>query len=70
MTSDARDATDPHHATDDHGDDHRPADHAHGDGQALGPVDVMAWGAGALGVLLGLVVAFCFVLATGGIAAG
>jgi hypothetical protein len=33
-------------------------------------VDVTAWGAGALGVLLGLVVAFCFVLATSGIAAG
>lgn len=59
-----------HHATDDHGGDHGHDDHAHGDGEALGPVDVFAWGAGALGVVLGLVVAFCFVLATGGVAAG
>ena len=48
-----------------HGDnDH---DHAHDDanaGDALGPIDVFAWGAGALGVALGLVVAACFVLAT------
>jgi len=38
----------------------------HGDGvdEALGPIDVFAWGAGALGVVLGLVVAACFVLAT------
>ena len=50
-----------HHATDDHGAD---------GGEALGPVDVAAWGAGALGVLLGLIVAFCFVLATSGLATG
>lgn len=50
-----------HHATDDHGAD---------EGEALGPVDVAAWGAGALGVLLGLIVAFCFVLATSGLATG
>lgn len=59
-----------HHATDDHGDEHGHDDHAHGGGEMLGPVDVTAWGAGALGVVLGLVVAFCFVLATSGIAAG
>lgn len=52
-------------ATDDHGvviehDD----DRAHGD-LALGPMDVPAWGAGVLGVLLGLAVAAAFVLATG-----
>lgn len=47
-----------HHATDDHGD------------EALGPVDVTAWGAGALGVVLGLIVAFGFVLATSGVRAG
>lgn len=57
-----------HHATDDHGDDHGHDDHGHGGGEALGPVDVTAWGAGALGVLLGLAVAFCFVLATSGVA--
>lgn len=50
--------------------DHGHEDHGHEGGQALGPVDVTAWGAGALGVLLGLVVALGFVLATGGIAAG
>ena len=59
-----------HHATDDHGTDHGHDDHAHGEGETLGPVDVTAWGAGALGVGLGLVVAICFVLATSGIAAG
>lgn len=58
-----------HHATDDHGDDHGHGDHAHGD-ETLGPVDVTAWGAGALGVLLGLIVAFGFVLATSGVRAG
>lgn len=70
MTSDAHDAHDPHHAPDDHGGDHGHDDHAHGDGATLGPVDVKAWGAGALGILLGLVVAFCFVLATSGVPAG
>jgi len=58
-----------HHATDDHGEDHGHDAHGDGDGEALGPVDVTAWGAGALGVLLGLIVAFCFVLATSGVAA-
>ncbi len=48
------------HGADDHGHD----DHAHGDGDTLGPLDPMAWGAGALGIALGLVVAFCLVLAT------
>lgn len=59
-----------HHAPDDHGDVHGHDDHAHDGGEALGPVDVTAWGAGAIGVLLGLAVAFCFVLATSGVAAG
>ena len=53
------------HATSDHDDAHGHDDHAHGAGEELGPIDTMAWGAGALGVLLGLVVAACFVLATG-----
>jgi hypothetical protein len=47
------------HATDAHASD----DHGHG-ADALGPIDVAAWGAGALGVALGLAVAFCFVVAT------
>lgn len=47
----------PHGSPDDHGGDHGHDDHAHaGDGQ-LGPVDVAAWGAGAIGILAGLAVA-------------
>ena len=56
-----------HHATDDHGDDHGHDDHAHGDGaDALGPIDVFAWGAGVLGVLAALVIVAGFIVATGG----
>jgi hypothetical protein len=47
----------------DHGDEHGHDDHAHAE-EALGPIDRMAWGAGALGVLLGLAVAFAFAFAT------
>jgi hypothetical protein len=47
------------HATDDHGHD----DHAHAE-EPLGPIDVAAWGAGLLGIVIGLAVAICFVLAT------
>lgn len=43
-------------------DDHEN-DHAHGD-EALGPVDVRAWGALILGVAAGLVVALCLVITT------
>jgi hypothetical protein len=32
--------------------------------EPLGPVDAAAWGAGALGIVLGLVVAACFLVAT------
>ena len=53
-----------HHLTTDHGDDHGHDDHAHGE-EALGPVDVAAWGAGVLGIVLGAAVAFCFGMATG-----
>jgi hypothetical protein len=52
-----------HHATDDHGDADGHDDHAHAE-EALGPIDVPAWGAGVGGVLLGLAVAIAFVLAT------
>ena len=55
---------DPH---DDHGDEHGHDDHAHGD-KPLGPLDVPAWGAGILGVLLGLAVVLAFVLATNPVA--
>ena len=38
---------------------------AHGhDEESLGPVDVPAWGAGIIGVLLGIAVAAAFALAT------
>jgi hypothetical protein len=56
-----------HHQTDDHGDDHGHDDHAHGE-EPLGPIDVFAWGAGAVGLVLGAVVAACFALATGALA--
>jgi hypothetical protein len=47
------------------GDDHG-AGHGHGEAEApLGPVDVVAWGAGLLGVLLGGVTALAFALSTG-----
>ena len=52
-----------HHALDDHGDDHGHDDHAHAE-EALGPIDTAAWGAGLLGVAIGIVIAACFVLAT------
>ncbi len=57
------------HAETAHGDDHGHAD-AHGHGghgsneAPLGPIDVAAWGAGILGVVIGLVIVLCFVLAT------
>jgi hypothetical protein len=53
-----------HHGVTDHGSDGEHDDHAHDDGDELGPVDVAAWGAGALGVLLGVLVALCFWFAT------
>lgn len=40
-------------------------DEMHG-GEALGPVDVMAWSAGASGILLGLLVAACLIVAGSG----
>ena len=52
-----------HHLTDDHGDDHGHDDHAHAE-DALGPIDVAAWGAGVVGVAVGLAIALCFALAT------
>ena len=65
-------ATDPHatdpHATDDHGgDEHAGDEHGHdvhgNDAEPLGPLDVRAWAAGAVGVAVGLVVTYAFVLA-------
>ena len=53
------------HGADDHGADHGHDDHGHGDGDVLGPVDVLAWGAGALGILAGLVVALVMASSAG-----
>ena len=54
--------TGPHGAADDHGDAHGHDDHAHG-GEGLGPIDRMAWGMAALGIVLGLVVAIALLQA-------
>jgi len=50
----------PHEATDDHGDDGGHGDHAHVE-EPIGPIDVQAWGAAAVGVALGLVVVLALV---------
>jgi hypothetical protein len=39
-------------------------------GEPLGPIDVRAWAAGAVGIVLGLVVVACMWAATGGLGAG
>jgi len=52
------------HGAADHGETHGHDDHAHAP-VALGAVDVTAWGAGALGILLGLVVAVALALGSG-----
>ncbi|MDP2349685.1 MAG: hypothetical protein Q8M74_00835 [Chloroflexota bacterium] len=44
---------------DQHGDDH-----AHGGGDALGPIDWTMWGVGVLGVVAALVIVAGFALAT------
>jgi ABC-type Zn2+ transport system substrate-binding protein/surface adhesin len=54
------------HEADEGGHGHAGHDE-HGHGEALGPTDWMVWGAGALGVALGAVVAICMYLSVGGI---
>ena len=49
------------HGPDDHGETHGHDDHAHAE-EALGPVDVQAWGALALGVGAGLLVVVCLLI--------
>jgi hypothetical protein len=51
------------HGHDDHA--HGSGDHAHGAGEALGPIDTEAWGAGVLGIGLGLAVALAFLVGGG-----
>lgn len=60
---------DVHHADAHAHDDAKSHGHGEHDGAALGPVDGPAWGAAALGILLGLVIAGAFVLATSGLPA-
>lgn len=55
-----------HHDVTDHGDDGEHDDHAHGE-ERLGPIDVFAWGAGLIGILIGVGIAAVFALATGAI---
>jgi hypothetical protein len=51
----------------DHGDTHAHDESAHAAGdEALGPVDVAAWGAGIAGIAIAILIAFCFALATSG----
>jgi hypothetical protein len=57
--------TGPHGSMDDHGADHGHDDHAHADEDAVAKFDVPAWGAGALGVVLGVVVVLALALASG-----
>ena len=54
---------DPHDDDHGHGEDHGHGGHG-SDEVPLGPIDVAAWGAGILGVVIGLVIVLCFVLAT------
>jgi hypothetical protein len=58
--------TGPHGSAADHGEDHGHDDHAHA-GEAVGPIDTRAWGAGLLGVILGLVVVVAIAIAAGSI---
>ena len=56
----------PHGQAGDHGGEHGHDDHGHaGETVALGPVDVRAWGAAILGLLLGLAVAGAFLVSNG-----
>jgi len=59
----AGDLADEAHGPDDHGETDGHDDHAHG-ADTLGPVDVQAWGALALGLGAGLLVVLCLVITT------
>ena len=58
------DVVDEAHGPDDNGETDGHDDHAHAE-EALGPVDVQAWGALALGVAAGLLVVLCLVVSIG-----
>ena len=55
----------PHGTAEDHGEAHGHDDHAHGGATMLGPLDRAAWGAGLLGLLLGLAVAVALAASSG-----
>ncbi len=55
----------PHESADDHGGDHGHDDHAHDSGDALGAMDPRAWGAGAVGIVAGLIVALALAASAG-----
>jgi len=55
----------PHGSAEDHGETHGHDDHAHAAGAKLGPLDRAAWGAGLLGLVLGLAVAVALALSSG-----
>jgi hypothetical protein len=57
------DAADEAHGPDDHGEGHGHDDHAH-TAEALGPIDVRAWGALVIGIAAGLAIVLCLVLTT------
>ncbi len=58
------DVVDEVHGAGDHGhDDNGQDDHGH-ESEALGPINVYAWGAFVLGTGLGLVVAVCIAIST------
>ena len=57
------DVADEAHGPDDHGETDGHDDHAHG-GEVLGPIDVQAWGALALGVGAGLLVVLGLLIST------
>jgi len=57
------DLADEVHGPDDHGETDGHDDHADGS-EPLGPIDVQAWGALALGAAAGLLIAFCLVVST------
>jgi hypothetical protein len=56
----------PHGSMDDHGEDHGHDDHAHAE-EPVEKIDLPAWGAGALGVALGIAVVIALLIATGGL---
>jgi hypothetical protein len=64
MSDTAAAGHDPVHANSDLGHADHGGDHGHGS-EELGPIDVVMWSVGLLGVALGLLVAMCVAFAVG-----